>query len=194
LPTGFRTKFYNYLFISYLLTSCVGPLMCIVLFKYWGDQWSMPELKTILLIGVALNIPGVLLMCLFRDSKALGNASEAFGHGSQSPTGINDGDVEGDTTKDSDDEEEDDDEEEAKFNQLMSESPTSCGGCVTLKSVPYIVFGADLIIATASGCTVKFFPLFFKNDCQMSPSEVQGIYVVVPLFMALFSTVGTKVR
>lgn len=35
--------------------------------------------------------------------------------------------------------------------------------------------------------TVKFFPLFFKNDCDLSPSQVQGIYVAVPIAIIVFS-------
>ena len=36
------------------------------------------------------------------------------------------------------------------------------GGVLTVHSVPYIVFGADLVCSLASGMTINFFPLFFK--------------------------------
>ena len=41
--------------------------------------------------------------------------------------------------------------------------------------------------------TVKFFPLFFKEEVGMSPSQVQVIYVAVPIVMALLSGVGEKI-
>jgi MFS family permease len=41
--------------------------------------------------------------------------------------------------------------------------------------------------------TVKFFPLFFRKSCQMSPVGVQLIYALSPLIMAAFSGVATPV-
>jgi predicted MFS family arabinose efflux permease len=40
--------------------------------------------------------------------------------------------------------------------------------------------------------TVKFFPLFFKDEVGMSPSQVQVIYVIVPFVMVICSTLGSK--
>ena len=56
-----------------------------------------------------------------------------------------------------------------------------------IKMIPYVVFCTDLVVALGSGCTIKFFPLWFKNDLRMSPAAVQGIYCGVPLSMALAS-------
>ena len=58
--------------------------------------------------------------------------------------------------------------------------------------VPWITFFSSLCFALGSGMTVKFFPLFFKNDCAMSPVGVQCIYIAVPVLMALMSGIGTK--
>lgn len=33
----------------------------------------------------------------------------------------------------------------------------------------------------ASGMTIKFFPLWFKNECEMRPVTVNTIYVLMPL-------------
>ena len=41
--------------------------------------------------------------------------------------------------------------------------------------------------------TIKFFPLFFKEEVKLSPSQVQLIYVLVPLSMVAFSGVGEKI-
>ena len=32
--------------------------------------------------------------------------------------------------------------------------------------IPYVVFCTDLVVALGSGCTIKFFPLWFKNDLR----------------------------
>ena len=40
--------------------------------------------------------------------------------------------------------------------------------------------------------TVKFFPLFFKDDVGLSPIKLQIIYVIVPLAMVFFAHIFTK--
>ena len=58
--------------------------------------------------------------------------------------------------------------------------------------IPYIVFISGLISSLGSGMTVKFFPLFFKDEVGMTPSQVQIIYTLVPIVMAIFGTFATK--
>ena len=41
--------------------------------------------------------------------------------------------------------------------------------------------------------TTKFFPLFFQNDLLLTPSGVQVVYIIVPIAMALLSTIATSV-
>ena len=53
----------------------------------------------------------------------------------------------------------------------------------------YVLFASDVVIALASGMTIKFFPLFFKNDCHLTPRGVQVIYFLNPLIIALFSNI-----
>ena len=59
--------------------------------------------------------------------------------------------------------------------------------------IPYIVFISGLISSLGSGMTVKFFPLFFKDEVGMSPSQVQVIYVLVPLVMVILGILCTKI-
>ena len=76
LPTGTRSKFYNYLFSAYLVGASCGPLLAIILFTVWADEWSQPELRTVILVGMGLEFPCVVIMCFFSDAKALGKESE----------------------------------------------------------------------------------------------------------------------
>ena len=39
--------------------------------------------------------------------------------------------------------------------------------------------------------TIKFFPLYFRCSCHMSPAAVQTVYAVVPLLLAIFSRIST---
>jgi len=58
--------------------------------------------------------------------------------------------------------------------------------------IPYFVFISGLISSLGSGMTVKFFPLFFKDDVGMKPSQVQLIYVIVPLVMVIMGLLCTQ--
>ena len=42
-------------------------------------------------------------------------------------------------------------------------------------AVPHILFVSNVLLGLASGMTIRFFPLYFKNDCGMSPIGVQSI-------------------
>ena len=37
---------------------------------------------------------------------------------------------------------------------------------------------SDIILAVASGMTIKFFPLFFQNEVRLDPVLVNLIYVL----------------
>jgi MFS family permease len=39
IPTGERSKWYNYLFAAYIISSAVGPLIAICVFSLTEDQW-----------------------------------------------------------------------------------------------------------------------------------------------------------
>eukprot|EP00298_Acanthocystis_sp_HF-20_P023017 c31368_g1_i1.p1 GENE.c31368_g1_i1~~c31368_g1_i1.p1 ORF type:complete len:285 (-),score=63.92 c31368_g1_i1:57-911(-) len=50
-------------------------------------------------------------------------------------------------------------------------------------AVPYLLFIGFLIYALGDGLIVKFIPLYFANDCNLSPTQVQIIYVILPVFL-----------
>eukprot|EP00298_Acanthocystis_sp_HF-20_P014205 c20673_g2_i1.p1 GENE.c20673_g2_i1~~c20673_g2_i1.p1 ORF type:complete len:470 (+),score=169.33 c20673_g2_i1:56-1411(+) len=60
-------------------------------------------------------------------------------------------------------------------------------------TVPYFIFGGSLIIGVGAGMTVKFFPLFFMNDCHLSPIQVQVIYAIIPITMSLSCMIAEKI-
>jgi MFS family permease len=173
LPTGHREKYYNYVFMLYILAGVGGPALCIILFKIWGDDWTLPELRTILLIGILMELPAAFIMFCFNDDKALGKESEAYG-AKKSKKDEDAADAEegdgprkegGEKGEEKAGEEDEDDENDEEEDMAHITDMTAFGGLLTIASIPYIVFGADLIIAIASGMTIKFFPLFFKVCC-----------------------------
>jgi len=70
-PSGERSKYYVYLFASYMLSSCFGPLISITLFQYWGDDWTVMQLKNVILVGMALEVVAASCMFFFDDDAAL---------------------------------------------------------------------------------------------------------------------------
>lgn len=61
-------------------------------------------------------------------------------------------------------------------------------GCLTVRSIPYVIFASDFVIATGAGMTVQFFSLYFSIDYALSPLAVAGIYAAAPLAIAAIST------
>jgi MFS family permease len=187
-PEGKRSTYYNYLFACYTGASAAGPLVSIVLFQHLGDEWDLYDLRIVIYVGLSIEIFNALLMMLFDDSKALDEGTSS-------------------TISTSDDEEDASDGEEEEFEdeidtedvqqgtegqQAEPETSTLTPLQKRQRWIPYIVFAQGLIFAMGSGMTIKFFPLFFKDEVGMSPSQVQIIYVAVPLVMVTTSTLLSK--
>ena len=58
--------------------------------------------------------------------------------------------------------------------------------------VPYLICFNDIITCIGAGMTVKFFPLFFKNDYGFSPVQLQALFTVYCLSFALFTWLCEK--
>jgi len=59
--------------------------------------------------------------------------------------------------------------------------------------VPYFILTADIVTGVGSGMTVKFFPLFFKNETGLTPSFVSAISACTYLLMIAMTFVFQKV-
>ena len=188
-PSGTRSTYFTYQFVCYLSASAVGPLVSIVLFQTLGDNWDMYHLRIVIYVGLILETGNAVLMMLFDDSKALDEDEDA---------GSNESNDEADNSNDEVEEDEGSEMERqaltaaatanlinANDNNVIATAAAAAAASLTLKKrqewIPYIVFISGLITSLGSGMTVKFFPLFFKDEVGMTPSQVQTIYVLVPL-------------
>lgn len=187
IPEGKRSLYYNYLFVFYMVASAVGPLVSIMLFQTLGDVWDLYHLRLIIYVGMSIEIFNSLLMMLFDDAKALDEpTSEEATRGETSDEGCNDGagqQVEGEVQ-----------DAEVNDNAAVPDASSSTPrtGVMTRRWIPYIIFFQGLIMAIGSGMTIKFFPLFFKDEVGMSPSQVQVVYFILPFAMVVVSTFGEK--
>jgi MFS family permease len=131
----------------------------------------MSDLRIVMFVGLGIEIFNSCLMLLYDDKKALEEV--------------------GDENSDNDDDDSDDDSSDT--GNIADEETVEL---TTLQRrqewIPYIIFAQDLIAAFGSGMTIKFFPLFFKDEIGMTPSQVQVIFCIAPLVMAMTSTLGSK--
>lgn len=235
-PAGERSHYYHVLFVVYLASSCLGPIVSIILFHYIGDEWNLYQLRAIMYVGLGLELACAVLMMFFDDSKALDEGGDdddeeederpsrqqssltgaavadqevehnAFDCCSNKKTDVALTEVITTTTTTSSSYSTLDSTEDRGLNEPLLPAPPTTGvaaigantGAVANDvstrtwMIPYIIFLSSLILSIGSGMTVKFFPLFFKDEVGMSPIQVQIIYVMVPVVMAILSGAGTR--
>mmetsp|Transcript_7239 Transcript_7239/g.12230 ORF Transcript_7239/g.12230 Transcript_7239/m.12230 type:complete len:606 (+) Transcript_7239:187-2004(+) len=174
VQTGERSRYYTILFSLYLLSSMLGPLVSIIMFVLHGNHWRLPDLRNIFLAGLGFELVSMVFFFGYKDGCSLEIASQHTA-----------ADAPGSEPVESDD---------GKLAQPKeAEGTTTSAGATQIWMIPYILFASSLCFALGSGMTVKFFPLFFKNSCHLSPVGVQSIYLAVPVLMAAMSGVGTKI-
>lgn len=47
IPTGDRSRWYLYLYVFGTLAGVVGPIITVFGFMYWGNDWTLPELRKV---------------------------------------------------------------------------------------------------------------------------------------------------
>ena len=196
-PAGSRSVYYMYLFAAYMISSCLGPLVSIILFQTLGDEWDLSHLRAVLYVGLGLEGVAAIIMFFFDDKKSLDEEDE-----SRANEETNNDDDETRMAGSSDLRDIENTEKITAQEESASDAHTSdeIGNTADelstkrkQKLIPIILCFQSLVFALGSGMTIKFFPLFFKEEVKLSPSQVQLIYVLVPLSMVAFSGVGEKI-
>lgn len=189
IPTGDRSEMYTYLFSTYLLVGMIGPAITIVIFQTDGlGDWSLDELRIVLYVGMGLQVVVAALLFFFDDKKALGKESEQnFALDSPNASGQSQQPQQSQQSQQQQSPEKEDDLARKLLSEGVSEGFGEVGGAsassaeaeaartrrLRTEMIPWITFVASLLTALGSGMTIKFFPLFFKNECNMSPTTVQ---------------------
>ena len=198
-PAGSRSVYYMYLFAAYMISSCLGPLVSIILFQTLGDEWDLSHLRAVLYVGLGLEGVAATIMFFFDDKKSLDEEDESGEvEGANEETSNNDEtSISGNNVLRDIDTEKGDAEEESASDAHTSDEIGNTSDALSTKRrqklIPIILCFQSLVFALGSGMTIKFFPLFFKEEVKLSPSRVQLIYVLVPLSMVAFSGIGEKI-
>lgn len=149
------------------IASVVGPAIALVLFYVEGDTWYHKTLTDVFMTGVALCLPGALMLFFFDDSEALGSESESHAGPIRATSAT------------------------VHEEGMPHKREGLCG--LSPKNIPHILLGSDIISGLASGMTIKFFPLYFAKVIWLTPTETQAVYVALPFFMAMASHVAQRV-
>lgn len=193
IPRGKRSEMLTWLYSCYLLSSAVGPIVSIVLIltvSADADDWSILEIFPVFFIGVCLEVPAAVLMFFFSDKHVVPESSE------EEPNGFGDHEEQCERVTFTVCEEPHNERNEARprddeavGSTEPDQSATRSGKSKAL--IPYVLFASSLISSLGSGASVKYFPLFFK-EVGFGSAAVQGIFLLVPIFISGFSFVAQE--
>lgn len=182
-----RSEMSTIKFITRVFFRACGPLISSLLLVCLGNDWSRQALRNTFFVGISLGLFPTFLLLLFRDDHCLGDESQAFSGNDY--TRIDDEALNGnELIEDNDDRT----EGHAGLNEdqgVLIEDPAFRRA---KKFIPYIVLASDITFGIASGMTIKFFPLFFKEETGLSPASVNLIFVATPLGIVLMSILATR--
>ena len=206
LVTGERTKWMTAWYASGCVAGAAGPAAAAVAFLLWGNVWDEDKLVVMMLAGNVVNVLASLLVLLIQDDDGLGVSSEGALGGSTTAQlasldydgaaamegAAPDGSVNGGG--------------DSLGASLISKGGGSAAArhglghqtiklpCfsapLTVAAIPYLIFGADFVIACGAGMTVAFFPLFFSEEFALSPAATAGIFAVSPILVACMGVIG----
>ncbi|GMH71916.1 hypothetical protein TrST_g1492 [Triparma strigata] len=155
--------------------TCLGPLTAIAMFYFLGNDWTVSDCSFVILAGQGLCIPAFFLLCSLSDDHSAKNEEDE------------EKDLLKDVTRDSTDTDTDNDNgTSARSSSTTTSSPYS-------RRVPLIIALSDLISGLASGMSIRFFPIFFLDNLDLSPITVQVLYVLSPLAIVFLSKQAQKI-
>lgn len=154
-------------YVATLVGATSGPLLASIMFMQVGDSWTRTELKYVIAAGTAVAIIPLASLLLLRDKHALHEDLSGPLLDLQSSTiGI----IEAD-------------EESNSINIEHEKLATR---------VRQLCFAADALFGVASGMTIKFFPLFFRDNTHLTPSKVNLVTICTTAFMIVFSLLAQR--
>jgi len=173
-PAGRRSDLKTASTVIFLLASSMGPLLGIIVFIEDGNSWTIDSMRWVIVVGIIIGLPANLPLCRMDDRKALGGQSEAVHMQQESTTAAM--------------------SQTLEARELATRSSrTTCCGLITVQRVRFMLFVTDLILSTAAGMTVKFFPLFFAVECNLSPVTLQILFASLSLLVALGSLLMNRI-
>eukprot|EP00928_Gymnodinium_smaydae_P053221 TRINITY_DN37263_c0_g1_i1.p1 TRINITY_DN37263_c0_g1~~TRINITY_DN37263_c0_g1_i1.p1 ORF type:complete len:488 (+),score=57.08 TRINITY_DN37263_c0_g1_i1:78-1541(+) len=166
-PAGQRSDVETFNTVVYEVAGAAGPLVGLVVLFVQGDSWTPEAMKAVIIVGLVIGLLSSVPAWMMDDKKALGVESEA--------AHLQGGD----------------DSDEESMDALES-TKTGCCGLVTAPRVVYVMFAVDLITGLGAGMTVKFFPIFFQREGNMSPASLQLMFSGLSGFTILGTLIASR--
>ena len=191
IATGERSWCYAVLNILAQVGSAGGPVVAIVMFAVKGNQWDLPSLRDVFLVGMGIELLFSFFLWHFRDDCAIGaetlapppaassaasSAASADAPPAAAAVSSTDGAASPSQPAGGD---------ESETWRPPSDSPHAW-------MVPWVMFASTLVEAVGGGLTASFFPLFWKNDIGFTPAVTQSIFLVSSLLSALTTALSTR--
>jgi MFS family permease len=170
---GKRSEIYMITSTFVLVGSMIGPIMIIVLSEIFSsdtDDWDSRKLANFIYIGVILHIIPVTSMFFYKDIECVSDSD-------QDPESLSNPLLDTPDQSDQSDQSDHSDHSDGPFFTF----------------VPTVMFLAELVIIMGSGMTVKFWPLFLKNDCGMSMRTIQVLGIIIIVEIIVFQYIAQKI-
>lgn len=175
-------------------SNTTAPLMVLGLFWYFlGDQWTVHNCAVAMAVGTWFCVPMILLLLCLREIEDDVQPPDEI-HWNDMGLEIDDGcehDCEWNTIDngvnvteeteaitmllDSSDDHLEEDEEA---------SPTCCGCCPRDNVVHVLISMGSVLSGIASGVSIRYFPIFFVKELNLTPIFIQVLYLITPLGQA----------
>ncbi|RHZ10909.1 hypothetical protein DYB31_014465, partial [Aphanomyces astaci] len=169
IPQGKRAYPITIRYVLTTVATIVGPCICVVLFQVEGDSWNLWELQLVLMVGMSLGIPPLFLLFFFNDDLAYENSIKTAVVAPKETQPLVALEASSSASN-----------MESEHNTFLWFGP---------RHVPYLLFTSDFIICNGAGLSINFFPVFFQHDYNMTPSQVNLLWVAQPLLVVVLSLV-----
>lgn len=190
--SGQRSRSYFLSQVVVNIASMAGPAITIAYFSLSRNEWHIRQIESIIIVGLTMYLPMTFASYFLREADADGDALK------RRRQKVSDG---GSTTEEINEktplltapevEKNEKDMDTPATHMSSSSTKADVGRDRKLHSyawlIPYIIFVGDLVNQLGSGMTLKFLPLWWKEDVHLSPAGVQAIYLVEPIVVIVAS-------
>jgi MFS family permease len=196
VDAGNRSRVYSWSFTMNCFGRTVGPMVSVIMFATLGNDWKINECKVVMLLGLVLLVFPTALLFLFEEAPSTSKTQssstqdEEEGGCGESHHGMlldsSTHEMMNSPLPSSSQEEEEEIIENTPSSANSTTSTRSRSNSVTnhflfFPEIPYapaMIASADVISGLASGMSIKFFPIFFVDNLELSPVEMNLLYAV----------------
>lgn len=76
-PPGTRSKYYTQRSILINMGNTVGPLLALLSFLIFGDEWTTQDCARVMTLGQCICFPAVMILCCFSDARDADNHEDS---------------------------------------------------------------------------------------------------------------------